>query len=53
MWNRAPFLSRWARVGLVALLVGGCAAKQDPFAQQVKRIDEVSLRGRNYFPGGI
>jgi tetratricopeptide (TPR) repeat protein len=52
MWNRAPFLSRWARVGLVALLVGGCAAKQDPFAQQVKRIDEISLSGEELFSRG-
>jgi tetratricopeptide (TPR) repeat protein len=52
MWNRAPFLSRWTRVGLVALLVGGCAAKQDPFAQQVKRIDEVSIAGEELFSRG-
>lgn len=52
MWNPAPFLSRWARVGLVALLVGGCAAKQDPFAQQVQRIDEVSIQGEELFSRG-
>ena len=52
MWNRAPFLSRWARLGLAALLVGGCAAKQDPFAQQVQRIDEVSIAGEELFSRG-
>jgi tetratricopeptide (TPR) repeat protein len=52
MWNRAPFLSRWARLGLAALLVGGCAAKADPFGQQVQRIDEVSLAGEELFSRG-
>jgi tetratricopeptide (TPR) repeat protein len=52
MWNRAPFLKRWARLTLAALLVAGCAAKQDPFAQQVKRIDEVSIQGEELFSRG-
>jgi tetratricopeptide (TPR) repeat protein len=52
MWSRAPFLSRWARLALVALLVGGCAAKSDPYAQQVKRIDEISLAGEELFTRG-
>jgi tetratricopeptide (TPR) repeat protein len=52
MWRRAPFLSRWARLGLVALLVGGCAAKADPFGQQVKRIDEISIAGEELFSRG-
>jgi tetratricopeptide (TPR) repeat protein len=52
MWRRAPFLSRWARLGLVVLLVGGCAAKADPFGQQVKRIDEISLAGEELFSRG-
>jgi tetratricopeptide (TPR) repeat protein len=52
MWNRAPFLSRWARFGLAVLLVGGCAAKADPFGQQVKRIDEVSIAGEELFSRG-
>ena len=53
MWHRAPFLSCWARLGLVALLVGGCAAaKVDPFAQQVQRIDEVSIAGEESFSRG-
>jgi len=52
MWRRAPFLSRWARLGLVALLVGGCAAKQDPFGQQVQRINEVSIAGEELFSRG-
>lgn len=52
MWRRAPFLSRWARLGLAALLVGGCAAKADPFAQQVQRIDEVSIAGEELFSRG-
>jgi tetratricopeptide (TPR) repeat protein len=52
MWRRAPFLSRWARLGLAALLVGGCAAKADPFAQQVQRIDEVSIQGEELYSRG-
>jgi tetratricopeptide (TPR) repeat protein len=52
MWNRAIFLSRWARLGLAALVVGGCAAKADPFAQQVQRIDEVSIQGEELFSRG-
>jgi tetratricopeptide (TPR) repeat protein len=52
MWPRAPFLSGWARIGLAALLVGGCAAKTDPFAQQVKRINETSIQGERLFSRG-
>jgi tetratricopeptide (TPR) repeat protein len=52
MWNLAPFLSRWARVGLAVLLAGGCAAKADPFGQQVQRIDEVSIAGEELFSRG-
>ena len=52
MWRRAPFLSCWARIGLVALLVGGCAAKADPFGQQVQRIDEISISGEELFSRG-
>jgi len=52
MWRRAPFLSCWARLGLVALLVGGCAAKADPFGQQVRRIDEISIAGEELFSRG-
>jgi tetratricopeptide (TPR) repeat protein len=52
MWRRAPFLSCWARLGLAALLVGGCAAKADPFGQQVQRIDEVSIAGEELFSRG-
>ena len=52
MWNRAPFLRRWARLGLAALLVGGCAAKADQFGQQVQRIDEVSMAGEELFSRG-
>jgi tetratricopeptide (TPR) repeat protein len=52
MWRRAPFLSRWTRLGLAALLVGGCAAKPDPFGQQVQRIDEVSIQGEQLFSRG-
>jgi tetratricopeptide (TPR) repeat protein len=52
MWRRVPFLSRWARLGLVILLAGGCAAKADPFGQQVKRIDEISIAGEELFARG-
>lgn len=52
MWNPAPFLSRWARVGLVALLIGGCAAKPDPFGQQVQRINDISIQGEQLFSRG-
>lgn len=52
MWRRAPFLSRWARLGLAALLVGGCAAKTDPFGQQVQRINDVSIQGERLFSRG-
>jgi tetratricopeptide (TPR) repeat protein len=52
MWPRAPFLSRWARIGLAALLVGGCAAKTDPFGQQVQRINETSIQGERCFSRG-
>jgi tetratricopeptide (TPR) repeat protein len=52
MWNRAPFVSLWARLGLVALLLCGCGAKPDPFGQQVQRIDEVSIAGEELFSRG-
>jgi tetratricopeptide (TPR) repeat protein len=52
MWNRAPFLSRWVWLGLMVLLAGGCAARQDPFGQQVQRIDEVSMAGEELFSRG-
>jgi tetratricopeptide (TPR) repeat protein len=52
MWNRAPFLSPWARLGLVALFMCGCGAKPDPYGQQVQRIDEVSMAGEELFSRG-
>ena len=52
MWNRAPFLSRWTRLGLMALLAAGCGAKPDPFGQQVQRIDEVSIAGEELYSRG-
>jgi tetratricopeptide (TPR) repeat protein len=52
MWNRAPFLSRWLWVCLVAFLVGGCAAKQNQFGQQVQRINDVSIQGEKLFSQG-
>jgi len=52
MWRRAPFLSCWARLGLVALFMCGCAANTDPFGQQVQRIDEVSIAGEELFSRG-
>ncbi len=52
MWNRAAFLSRWVGLGLAALVLGGCAAKQDPFAQQVQRINDVSIQGEQWFSRG-
>lgn len=52
MWNRAPFLSRWIWIWLLALLVGGCAAKPNRFGQQVQRINDVSLQGEKSFSKG-
>jgi len=52
MWRPAPFLSRWTRLGLAALLLGGCAAKPDPFGQQVQRINEISIAGTELFSRG-
>ncbi len=52
MWRRVPFLSSWARLGLVALLVAGCGAKPDPYGQQVQRIDEVSIAGEELYSRG-
>lgn len=52
MWRRARFVSRWARLGLAVLLVGGCAAKADPFGQQVQRINEISISGEELFSRG-
>jgi tetratricopeptide (TPR) repeat protein len=52
MWNRATFLNRWLGLGLAALVLGGCAAKQDPFAQQVQRINDVSIQGEQWFSRG-
>jgi tetratricopeptide (TPR) repeat protein len=52
MWNRAPFLSPWARLALVVLLVAGCGAKRDPFGQQVQRINEISIAGEELFSRG-
>jgi len=51
MWNRATFLRGWLWFGLAALMVG-CAARQDPFAQQVQRIDDVSIQGEKWFNRG-
>jgi tetratricopeptide (TPR) repeat protein len=52
MWNRAPFLSPWVWLSLMVLLAGGCAARPDPFGQQVQRIDEVSIAGEELFSRG-
>jgi len=52
MWPPAPSLSRWAWLGLAACLVGGCAAKVDPFGQQVQRIQEISIQGEQLFSRG-
>ncbi len=52
MWNHGPSLSRWARLGLAVLCLAGCAGKQDPFAQQVQRINEVSIQGDQKFSQG-
>ena len=52
MWNRAAFLRRWLGLGLAALAVGGCAAKPDPFGQQVQRINDVSIQGEQWFSKG-
>ncbi len=52
MWNRVPFLKRWAGLALMVLAMGGCAAKQDPFGQQVQRIDEISIAGEDLFSRG-
>ena len=51
MWHRAIFLRGWICFGLAALLMG-CAARQDPFARQVKRIDDVSIQGEKWFSRG-
>ena len=37
---------------LAALVVGGCAAKSDPFGQQVSRINDVSIQGEQWFSRG-
>ncbi|MFZ5449307.1 MAG: tetratricopeptide repeat protein [Thermodesulfobacteriota bacterium] len=52
MWNRVTFLSRWIWLGLAALVLNGCAAKQDPFGQQVQRINDVSIQGEQWFSRG-
>lgn len=52
MWNRATCLRGWIGLMLAALLAGGCAAKQDPFGQQVQRINDVSIQGEQWFSKG-
>ena len=52
MWNRATFLSRWVGLGLSVLMVGGCAATQNPYGQQVQRINDVSIQGEQWFSRG-
>ncbi len=52
MWNRAACLRRWVGLMLAALVVGGCAAKQDPFGQQVSRINDISIQGEQWFSQG-
>ena len=47
-----PSLAAGLGLGLAALVLGGCAAKQDPFAQQVQRINEVSIQGEQWFSQG-
>jgi tetratricopeptide (TPR) repeat protein len=36
----------------MVLVASGCAARQDPFGQQVQRIDEVSMAGEELFSRG-
>jgi tetratricopeptide (TPR) repeat protein len=51
MWNRVACPRRW--IGLMlAVLAVGCAAKQDPFGQQVSRINDVSIQGEQWFSKG-
>jgi tetratricopeptide (TPR) repeat protein len=52
MWNRAMCLSTWGALGLVILLLTGCGAKYDPYGQQVKRADELSVQGHQSFSQG-
>lgn len=52
MWNRVACLRGWVGLMLAALVVGGCAAKQDPFGQQVSRINDASIQGEQWFSKG-
>jgi tetratricopeptide (TPR) repeat protein len=37
---------------MLVVLVVGCAAKQDPFGQQVQRINDISIQGEQWFSRG-
>ncbi len=49
---RKRVFSLWVGLALAALVLGGCAAKQDPFGQQVQRINDVSIQGEQWFSKG-
>lgn len=45
-------LSSWVGCFLAAVMLCGCAAKQDPFGQQVQRATSLSLQGEQWFSQG-
>jgi len=52
MWNRVMSLSAWGVLGLVILCLTGCGGKYDPYGQQVKRADDLSVQGQQSFSQG-
>jgi tetratricopeptide (TPR) repeat protein len=52
MWNRAMSLSTWGALVLLIPLLTGCGAKYDPYGQQVKRADDLSVQGHQSLSQG-
>jgi tetratricopeptide (TPR) repeat protein len=52
MWNPGISPKFWLQLGLALLLLWGCGAHRDPYGQQLKRVDDLSLQGEHWFSQG-
>jgi tetratricopeptide (TPR) repeat protein len=52
MWNLVMCRSSWVGWVLAAVMLCGCAGKQDPYTQQVQRVTSLSQRGEQWFSQG-
>ncbi|MBM4286051.1 MAG: tetratricopeptide repeat protein [Deltaproteobacteria bacterium] len=52
MWPRATFLKWWGGLLVCLLTASGCGVKSDPYGQQVKRVEDYSVNGKQHLSQG-